>query len=109
VQISKRRIAFLPFFAMLLYLVPNLVQDLHRVWGHPDFQAANIAQSGMQFHHKADNCPVCVFEFNVVDRFENTVYIPSLKTESFLFSPKQQDQIPNNTFDYYNLRGPPKG
>jgi hypothetical protein len=106
-QISKRQIAFLSVFAMLLYLVPNLVQDLHRVWGHPDFQAVNTAQNGIQFHQQSEKCPVCVFEFNVVDRLENTVFIPSLKTESFLFNPKQQDQIPNNTFDYNNLRGPP--
>ena len=107
-HIPIRRIAFLPVVAVLLFLVPNLVQDLHRVLGHPYFHAEGIAQSGIQLQCKADICPACVFEFNVVDQSENTVYIPSLKTESFLFNPKQDDQIQNNTFEYYNLRGPPK-
>lgn len=107
-QIPKRRIAFLPVVAVLLYFVPNLVQDIHRVLGHPDFLVKSTSQSGIQLYSQSDKCPVCVFEFNVVDQLENTVYIPSLNIESFLFTPKQEDQIQNTTFDYYNLRGPPE-
>ncbi len=106
-QNSKQRIAFLPVIAMLLYLVPNLIQDIHRVWGHPESQFGNSVQSGIQMHCQADKCPVCVFEFNVIDQLENTVYISFLRTEPIILSTKQEDQFYVNTFHYYNLRGPP--
>jgi hypothetical protein len=107
-RISNRRTSFLPLFALFLYLVPNLVQDLHRVWGHPEFQVGDIAQNGIQIHCLTDKCPVCVFEFNVVDQLEYFNYTAYLKTEYFLFTSKQGDQIQKITFHYYNLRGPPE-
>jgi len=106
-KISERRIALLPIFALLLYLAPNLIQNVHRVIGHPEPQVRCDLRSGIQVLNHKEKCPVCVFEFIVIDHIENAIYIPSPKIESFLFCSKQEDQLQKITFHYYNLRGPP--
>ena len=105
---SKRQIALSSILAMLLYLVPNMVQDVHRVFGHHHNPAPTIALSGIQLHNHHVKCPVCVFEFNFVDQVENSVFKPDLRTLPFLFASKQTDQVHKITFSYYNLRGPPE-
>jgi len=107
-QNSKRQIALISVLALLLYLVPNLVQDVHRVLGHHEYRNNSSFKDGKQLSNHYDKCAVCVFEFNVVDQLDNTIYVPYLKTETFLFTSLQEDQVQKNTFHYYNLRGPPK-
>lgn len=107
-QNPKRQIAFLSVLALLLYLVPNMVQDIHRIWGHHEHPLELLPQTGKQFQKQSEVCQVCVFEFNVVDQLESSIYTHSLTTEPFLFASKQEDQVQKNTFHYYNLRGPPK-
>jgi hypothetical protein len=106
-QDSKRSIALSAVFAALIYFVPNLVQDFHLAFGNHEVQQQLFNQTGLQFQNQSSKCPVCIFEFYFVDQLKNTIYNPFLKSEPFLFTSKQKDQIQNATFHYYNLRAPP--
>ncbi len=93
---------------MLLYLGPNLVQDLHRIFGHPIQFGENHNLSDIQLFSHADKCPVCVFEFNIVEESKTFEFIPFLKIETFILETVAENQIQNTYFYYYNLRGPPQ-
>lgn len=103
----KRHIALSAVLAMLLYLVPNLVQDVHRVWGHHEHHTINF-DSNSQLEDQYADCPICIFEFNVVDEIDTFVYIPILLTQTIIFVENRADLIQNKTFYYYNLRAPPQ-
>jgi len=92
---------------MLLYLVPNMVQDVHRVWGNHEHISFHT-NSDTQIHNQVAKCPVCVFELNVVDKTESFAYLPFLKPEISFFIDKCESQIQNKAFQYYNLRAPPQ-
>lgn len=106
-QNSKRQLAFSAVLAMLLYLVPNLVQDIHRVWGHHQHQNNFSSNAGIQLHSHYDKCAVCVFEFNVVDELPDFVFDAVLHKVISLYVANQDHQIQNTVFNYYNLRAPP--
>lgn len=103
----NRQLAFSAVMAMLLYLVPNMVQDFHRVWGHHNHPVSVQTTSNTQFQNSTEKCPVCFFEFNVVDELNTFVYVPVVQTTVYLFSDECENQIQNKTFHYYNLRAPP--
>jgi len=105
---QKRHIALSSVLAMLLYLVPNLVQDVHRVWGHQEHQRTINSDLNPQLESQYANCPVCVFEFNVVDEIDTFVYIPILSIQTVFFVENSEDQIQKKAFHYYNLRAPPQ-
>lgn len=105
---SKRQIALSSVLAMLLYLVPNLVQDIHRIWGHEEHQFKIHNLSGHQFVSQSEKCPVCIFEFNVTEDIQHFVFVPLLQSNAVLFIEKQQNQTQKKTFCYYNLRAPPQ-
>jgi len=107
-QISKRQIALSSILALLLYLVPNLVQDIHRIWGHRLLFEEIHTQTGLLLYSQNEKCPVCVFEFNVADETDNFVYVPLIHTVHFVFGALREHQIQNKTFQYYNLRAPPE-
>ena len=107
-QNSKRNIALSAVLAMLLYFVPNLVQDFHRVWGHQEHHISYQDHSDTQFQDQAEKCKVCFFEFNIVDEIEAFVYMPSLQTAVSSFSDNSDNQIQNKAFQYYKLRAPPQ-
>jgi hypothetical protein len=105
---SFRQIALSSLVAVLLYLIPNLVQDVHRVFGQHQFHVENNTQTGKQIHLQYEKCFICVFEFNVVDEILNPVFADLHQTASFLLNTKQENQIQNKAFYYYNLRAPPQ-
>jgi len=107
-NISKRQIAFSSLLAMLLYLVPNLVQDAHRIWGHDKHQFEIHDLPGYQFVNQSEKCPVCIFEFNVTEDIQHIVFEPLLKSNAVLFIGKQYNQAQKKTFSYHNLRAPPQ-
>lgn len=107
-QLSKRQFALSAVLAMLLYLVPNLVQDIHRIWGHQDHQHNFSSADGIQLHNHYEKCAVCVFEFNLVEEFSAFVYVPVLQTVISLFVESSEQQFQNEAFHYYNLRAPPQ-
>jgi hypothetical protein len=106
-QNPKRNIAISSVFAMLLYFVPNMVQDVHRILGHPDYPIESHAPTGVQLLNQSERCPVCIFEFNVVDEAAIFVYVPLLQSEISLFAENCENQVQNKIFHYYNLRAPP--
>jgi hypothetical protein len=93
---------------MLIYFVPNLVQDIHRVWGHHEVHHPLGALEGSQFQNQSAKCPVCVFEFNIVDEIAYFIFVPLLDSQTTLFAEKSENQFRNTTFHYYNLRAPPQ-
>ena len=107
-QNSKRQIALSSVLAILLYLVPNLVQDVHRVWGHHEQHILYQNYSGNQFHNQPEKCPVCVFEFNVLDETATFAHVPFPLTLVSSLVDSCDSQIQNKAFHYYNLRAPPQ-
>jgi hypothetical protein len=107
-QNSKRQIAFSSILALLLYLLPNLVQDSHRILGHQVQFGENYPTSDVQVHNYLEKCPVCIFEFNVVNEIENLVYTPLLQAETHLFVAGKAQQVQDAAFFYYDLRAPPQ-
>lgn len=104
----NRQLAFSAVIVMLLYLVPNMVQDVHRVWGHHDHTVSFQAHLITQFQNHTEKCPICFFEFNFVDELNTFVYVPVVQTAVSLFADECANQIQNKTFHYYNLRAPPE-
>ena len=107
-QNSKHLIVLSSLMALLLYLGPNMVQDVHRVFGHHDHPVSFQAHSTNQFQNHGEKCPICFFEFNVVDELTTFVYIPVIRVAVSLFAYEYDNQIQNITFHYYNLRAPPE-
>ena len=105
---SKRKIAVLAVFAILLFLAPNFVQDYHRIWGHQENFCESLTVSGIQIHEHHEKCAVCKFEVNIIEDIVFFVYAPSLSSEHYLFEGKKENQIQKTAFHYYNLRAPPK-
>ena len=105
---SKRQIALSSLVAVLLYLIPNLVQDIHRVFGQHEYYVQSNSDNGKQIHLHYEKCTICVFEFNVVDDVVNPVVSNIQQTISVLLTAKQENQIHNKAFYYYNLRAPPQ-
>lgn len=107
-QNSIRKVALSSLLAMLLYLVPNLVQDTHRIWGHHGYNIDNIAHRGLQLHNSFEKCAVCVFEFNIIDEPTNFIFTSIPHATPFVSVCTIDNQILNKAFHYYNLRAPPQ-
>jgi len=105
---SKRQIAFSAVMAMLLYLLPNMAQDIHRVLGHHEIHTETISPKSLHFLTHFEKCAVCAFEFNIVDENPCLLYVPMIQTENLIYSVKPENQLQNNAFHYYNLRAPPQ-
>jgi len=107
-QKSKHYLVVSSLLALLLYLGPNTVQDIHRVFGHHDHPVSFQTHSNTQFQNHREKCPICFFEFNVIDKLNTFVYVPVVQTTVSLFADECDNQIQNITFHYYNLRAPPE-
>jgi hypothetical protein len=105
---TKRQIAFSVVLALLLYLVPNFVQDLHRFVGHHHFNTETNALPGSKLGVNTERCNICLFEFTVSDEIGNHVFFKPLQNAPFLFPAEQEYQVQNKVFQYYNLRAPPQ-
>jgi hypothetical protein len=106
-QNTKIRIALASVFAMLLYLGPNLVQDVHRIAGHQIHFGETHNQPGVQLYSLQEECAVCVFEFNIVDESKTFAFVPVFNVEKLILETLTKSQIHTIYFSYYNLRGPP--
>ncbi len=104
---SRRQITLISLLALLLYFVPNLVQNIHRVSGHEESGSVNHALAGTQVHGYHAICAVCVFEFYAVDEVKKIIPVPVPGTESTLLAVKPEDQVQNIAFHYCHLRAPP--
>lgn len=106
-QKSKHYLVLSSVLALLLYLGPNMVQDLHRVFGHHDHYVPFQTNSNTQFQNQTEKCPICFFEFNIVDELSTFAYVPLVQTAVCLFADECDNQIQDKTFHYYDLRAPP--
>jgi len=93
--------------AVLLYLLPNLVQDVHRVFGHHNVSHYTQATTAKSIHHPAEKCPVCVFEFYSVDEAPASIFTVLLVTCNTVFTYNINHQLTSKVFDYSQLRAPP--
>jgi len=99
----------------MFYLVPNLVQDIHRVFGHHNEHPEILSHeyichdlsAGIGFNNQSEECPICVFEFNVLEEPSKFVFTPVSISFPFILSAESNNQLQNHTFLYYNLRAPP--
>lgn len=85
-----------------------MVQDVHRVLGHHSNPVSFQSHSTSQFQNNTEKCPICFFEFNVVDEIKTFVSIPVIRTAVLLLADECDNQIQNKIFHYYNLRAPPE-
>jgi hypothetical protein len=93
--------------AVLLYVLPSLVQDAHRLMGHQEILVLIHADAGQNIHKHIENCPVCVFEFYSVDEINSTVSTQIINTGKSIFKINSGDQLSTKVFDYSQLRAPP--
>lgn len=107
-QNTKRRVALVSVLLLLLYLGPNLVQDVHRIVGHQIHFGEIHNQPGILLFSQREECAVCVFEFNIVDESKTFVFVPVFNAEKFRIETLTKSQIHTIYFSYYNLRGPPE-
>jgi len=93
--------------ALLFYLGPNMVQDVHRVFGHHHHHHCE-SQSGTTIHRvHGEKCSVCVFEFNVVNEAPASIFTVLLATCNTVFTHNINHQLTSKVFDYSQLRAPP--
>jgi len=93
--------------AVLLYVLPNLLQDLHRFTGHHEHSYSIHAFAGQQIHHLVDKCPVCIYEFYSADETKYNFYAVVLPAGNFVFCENTSHQLPFKVFDFSRLRAPP--
>jgi hypothetical protein len=105
---SKRQKVLSFLLVVLLYLVPNLVQDIHRVFGQHENFVEHNSKYGNQIHLHHEKCLICVFEFNVVDQDLIPVFASIQQNVSLLLTSGKENQLQNKAFHYYNLRAPPQ-
>ena len=93
--------------AVLLYLLPNLVQDVHRVFGHHNISHFTQATTAKSIHQTTEKCPVCVFEFYSVQEAPAPIFNVLLATCNPIFRVNDSHQLTSKVFDYSQLRAPP--
>lgn len=105
---TKRQLALASLLAVLLYLIPNLVQDIHRVFGHHGHHSEKSTRPGKQIHESSEKCTICTFEFTVFDEIEHPLFAHVHQTVSLLLGADLENQVHNEAFYYCNLRAPPQ-
>jgi len=93
--------------AVLLYILPNLVQDAHRLIGHHDVVHSIASGKGLNIQQQADECPICVFGFYTIDEIPFEYCSAVLSSATIKYSVNSNHQIALKIFDYSQLRAPP--
>jgi len=104
---SIRNTSIPAIIAVLLYVLPSLVQDVHRILGHQEIPVSVRATAEKNIHKLIENCPVCVFEFYSVDEVNTTVFTAVSISGKSIFKIHSGDQLSTKVFDYSQLRAPP--
>lgn len=101
-QKQDRHITAASFLALMLYFVPNLVQDIHRVFGHSGEHNPSHAYSGTNIHNFYERCPICVFEFSMAEDID----IGIIKLKTYSTRPDRSTKAEHQIFDLYrnNIR-----
>ena len=93
--------------ALLLYVLPNIVQDVHRLFGHSHISYSKQLTLVTSIHSSVENCLVCHFEFYTADETPATVRTVILATCNTFLSADVNHQFSSKVFDYSQLRAPP--
>ncbi len=93
--------------ALLLYVLPNIVQDVHRLFGHYHISYSTQSITDTGIHHCVENCPVCHFEFYTTDETPATARTVVSATCNTFLSAEASHQLTAKVFDYSQLRAPP--
>ena len=104
---SGYKVVMSSLLALFVYIVPNLIQDFHRVFGHHEHYSDSRVESGIHSSH-SENCQVCKFEFNILDELESFFILTALPAFSVQFIERHDNQLYPLVFHYYNLRAPPQ-
>jgi hypothetical protein len=93
--------------ALLFYVLPNIVQDVHRLSGH--YEISNLSQStlGKVIHQSVEKCLVCHFEFYSVDEIKTNIFNVVLVARISIIKAKVGNHLSPEAFDYSQLRAPP--
>ena len=91
---------------LLVYFVPNVFQDFHRVFGHKHSVFHEIP-TDLGINHQEEKCLICVFEFNIPDApLKDYSSLKAYQPESSFFI-QFDNQLTEFNFLYFNLRAPP--
>lgn len=104
---SVRSKAIPAILAVLLYVLPSLVQEVHRLIGHHDNAHSVFFGKESGFQQQTDKCPICVFEFYTLDEIPLEYYSAVFSSSTIKFSINSNHQIALKIFDYFQLRAPP--
>jgi hypothetical protein len=104
---SVRNSAIAAIFAALLYILPNLVQDLHRILSHHEISFSLRDYTRQSVNHQDEKCPVCIFEFNSADEIKIEFYPAVLSSSNFTYCENDGNQFALKVFNYSQLRAPP--
>jgi len=92
--------------ALLLYVIPGLVQDVHRL-EHIQGNASPIESSGEQISLSSEKCPICKYEFCPVSEQQNNSLLPVIFAGEPIFISSIHNQLAAPVFNHFRLRGPP--
>jgi len=106
-QKQDRNITAASFLALMLYFVPNLVQDIHRVFGHIDEHNLSVVYSGTSIHRFYETCPVCVFEFSMAEDVDIGIEKVTTDNNRPDRSAKAEHQVCDSYSSYNRSRAPP--
>lgn len=93
--------------ALMLYFGPNLVQDIHRVYGHSHEHHSLACSQGFLLGIDTNPCAICVFTFIVTDSIIQNTDVIAIK--SWYITLSEGDTFPlKKTFDsHIQARAPP--
>ena len=91
----------------MLYFVPNVVQDIHRVFGHIGEHTILIVYSGASIHRLYEICPLCVFEFSMAEDIDSGIEKLTIDSSRPDCSTKAEHQVCDSYSSYIRSRAPP--
>jgi len=106
---SPSRIVISSVLILMLYFLPNLMQDAHRMFGHQNriqYLSCSVSD-GLTVFGTSEKCNVCMFEFNFTEKPDNRIYTPFLLIQPAVFVETIGNYPPARSFPDYNLRAPP--
>jgi hypothetical protein len=92
--------------ALLLYVIPGFVQDVHRL-EHIQGNASLIGSSDEQISLLSEKCPICKYEFCPVSEQQNSSILPAIFAGEPVFISSIDSQLATPVFNHFRLRGPP--
>ncbi len=93
--------------AVMFYLLPNLLHDVHRIYGHTYSDHTFEADAEKNVHQYSEKCLVCVYAFYSSDEIPAVFFTVSPVSCNFIFFDNTSCQTSIKVFDFSRLRAPP--